>query len=146
MKTLTKKPLPKPPKKLSELIKLALGDLRKAERSPKCVIDMGTWHSPMAGGCAVCAAGAVMRGTLGTPDYAFYHPDNFPKPWRNALRAINSLREGFCGSASHDLGLSIKNHNKASELSRRITRYGMDPKQFHADMRKLQRDLEEAGL
>jgi len=47
------------PDKLSDIILIALEDLRKVERSKKYKVYMGVWHSPN-GVCSVCFAGAVM--------------------------------------------------------------------------------------
>lgn len=59
------------PDKPSELIRLALKDLRKTERQFwKYKIDMDIWHSGKTSTlsrCSVCLAGAVMAQTLKTP-------------------------------------------------------------------------------
>lgn len=60
------------PNKASELIRLAIGDLEKAEASERYVIDMGNWHTPenlikgslYSDKCAICLAGAVMAFSL----------------------------------------------------------------------------------
>ena len=52
------------PDKPSELIRLALADLRKCEADPRYLIDMAQWHRPVTSElCHVCLAGAVMART-----------------------------------------------------------------------------------
>lgn len=55
-----------PPDKLSDLIRLALDDLRKCEENPQYTINMHVWyhHSPDNNRCMVCLAGSVMAQTL----------------------------------------------------------------------------------
>lgn len=59
---------PQLPEKVSELIRLALADLRKIEGDNRYVVNMMTWHVPTWHGgseeCSVCLAGAVMAKTL----------------------------------------------------------------------------------
>ena len=54
--------------KSSELIKIAVGDLKKVLASPKHEIDMDCWIKPTLDICLVCLAGAVLINTLGYPD------------------------------------------------------------------------------
>ena len=50
------------PDKLSELLNVALKDLKKCERSKKYEVYMMAWHLPNSdkGTCMVCLAGSVM--------------------------------------------------------------------------------------
>ena len=65
----TEQHLPKTP---SELIRVALADLRACEDDHRYVVDMGDWHAPITDDsgrevCSVCLAGAVMAQTLRVP-------------------------------------------------------------------------------
>lgn len=57
------------PSKASELIRLALRDLRAVESEPdKFIVDMYEWHRPVSlngdGPCVVCLAGSVLAKSL----------------------------------------------------------------------------------
>lgn len=95
----TKKKYPRPPKKLSDLIALALGDLMKVERSKKrYVVLMGLWHEPgwgNGGQCAVCFAGSVMAKTLRANPGKAHSELGFPSEWWRAFDVIDSARYGF---------------------------------------------------
>lgn len=53
----------------SQLLRLALDDLRKVERSKRYAVDMGSWHEPNQYDdkdnrvCAVCFTGALLKST-----------------------------------------------------------------------------------
>lgn len=84
--------------KLSDLIIIALEDLRKCELMPKVyTIDMGTWHEPNSH-CAVCFAGAVMAQTLGVSPKNRTGPGRYPT-LHHAFMALDSTRAGFIGLA-----------------------------------------------
>lgn len=85
----------------SDLITLALADLRKAESTPGLTIDMSDWYvTDREGVCTVCLAGAVMAVTLGIsapqpahtilPSSERYVDPVFCDP----LRALNLFRTG----------------------------------------------------
>lgn len=48
------------PRKLSELLELALEDLEKTENTPGFRIDMNRWLDNIHGNCVACLAGSVM--------------------------------------------------------------------------------------
>ncbi len=129
------------PKKPSALIRLALDDLRKVERSKKYVVDMGTYHEPEYDGCHVCLAGAIMAKTLKTPltrttGTGFYTEGN-------KLRALDYLRTGQTYEAFWELSLSCQNFAK---FDRDICNYtNRNKNEFHKQMRELARDLEKGG-
>ncbi len=81
----------------SRLIRDALKDLRKIERSPLYQVDMNQWHTPN-GACRVCLAGSVFVKTFGhtaiteTVD-AVNDMDVSPMDQRK-LRALDGLRCG----------------------------------------------------
>lgn len=117
------------PKKLSDLILLALEDLEAAERNPRFKIDMKDWfhvknatryrdgetrlnHSLTSetAQCTVCFAGAVMAGSLNgvekslnLRDEGYMTPYDFGKNDRK-LQALNSIRTGDVTQALEELG------------------------------------------
>lgn len=111
------------PKIPSQLIRIALKDLEKAERTPKTRINMGTWYDTN-GSCTVCLAGSVMANTLKEQselvkakkriEYPSFYNDGsefnlYPDLYRSnssQLFAINNLREGTLDDAARRLGLS----------------------------------------
>ena len=140
--TVTKKRKPsiRLPDKPSELIDVALADLRKAEKDG-CMIDMGEWHVPFDGSCSVCAAGAVMR--RGVSDNLEVGPSYFNETTDNKLCAIDQLRVGFVYEALVMLeipraGVVVKNCE--------ITHYDYDRTKFYRDLRRLAARLRKAGL
>ncbi len=130
----------KPPKKLSRLIRLALADLAKVERSKKYVVDMTwSWHSPQPSGkCAVCLAGSVMAKTLNVPPDRFANPRyyDFSDEWLDALLMLNDVRQGCLSLDLNEKGIP----------DRRITPYRVKKTQWRKDMWKIVRELEAKGL
>lgn len=131
------------PSKPSELIRLALSDLAKCERSPKYVIDMGEWHlapDVLNEPCVVCFAGSVMAESLGVSHTNDYTPSDFDYETYEVLTSLDYFRRGLIDDAFSYLDMPD------SEMpERRITAYEDDPKQFRADMFKLCCDLEATG-
>lgn len=87
------------PDKPSALIKLALDDLRKAERDPRYEVWMGywhtgTWHPQERTACCVCLAGAVMAGTLGAYPADAMFPESYDEETCGKLEALNYFRLG----------------------------------------------------
>lgn len=141
MKTKKIKSLPDKP---SKLIRVALRDLEKCERSRSYKIEMGDWHRPN-GKCAVCLAGAVMAKTLKADrrEYAgpatWYHRgdhDTF-----NKLRAINYLRIGAVVDAGNLMSFDASSVPHVTVVS-----YEDNPTQFKRDMRRLAALLAKNGL
>ncbi len=129
------------PKKPSALIRLALDDLRKVERSKKYKVNMNVYHIPFDSICNVCLAGAVMAKTLKIPPYSVSSTFNFNEG--DKLRAINWLRCGSVDVAFHILNLPMF---KGNEFNRNISNYSKRNKnKFHKQMRQLARDLEKGG-
>ena len=88
------------PEKPSELILIALKDLRAAEASEKYDINMGGryWHFPpktkdKSYKCEVCLAGSVMAFSLGGDINNHYEPGNFPGE-EGKLRSLDVFRTG----------------------------------------------------
>lgn len=136
------------PNKPSELIRVALDDLRKVERSPLYRVDMGEYHTPN-GKCAVCFAGAVMAKSLGTPPSQMAWPETFGAATAKKLEALNALRTGWVESALDELDLKAWNGPMPEGVKSdyRIPAYGKrNRNKFHAAMRKLAKTLERAGF
>lgn len=89
------------PDKPSELIKLALNDLEKAEKSSDYVIDMSQWKSlsKNTGKCSVCLAGSVMAGTLQVPVWMEVHDPEVINGLSDSdifkLMALDEFRQGY---------------------------------------------------
>ena len=134
------------PDKPSELIRVALADLRKVERSKKYVVYMGVYHEPdrgRGGKCFVCLAGAVMAKSLSAARDRPLFPEDFPKPVKHKLIAIDSLRIGHIRESMDYLGKRLP---KTIPHYIDVEDYGDDPAQFNRDMRKLAKLLEDHGL
>jgi len=93
------------PDKMSDLLKLALGDEAKAERSPKYTMDMDQWHEPewewdsdsnndVMVNCNVCFAGAVISFTLGGEWGKNLSPEDYMNGNVQKLHALDKLRRG----------------------------------------------------
>lgn len=153
------------PKKPSKLIRLALKDLRAAEKAG-AIIDMGWWlakREKVDGGpkvCVVCFAGAVMKNTLGlrpnepTRQYpageicpsAEYTPGNVKQ-----LEALNDFRAGDILSGCQTLGISERRikklpENLATNYWEGHCSYDASKDYFYTSMKKMARRLAYYGL
>ena len=135
----------------SELLRLALSDLRKCEQDPTFRIDMGVWLLPAGVNtlfersydqCSVCLAGSVMAQTL-------KHPlglSGGPRDWRfdtaSKLYALNYFRTGIVVAAYVWLRRS-----RPKEIPSHVPvcRYDQDKEMFHKDMDELVHLLETHG-
>lgn len=90
------------PDKLSDLIRVAVADMRKVAKNPAYVLDAYTWHEPREaddgslGPCLVCMAGAVMAGTLGSDPEEPLSTGDFEEYESNRLDALDDVRTGHC--------------------------------------------------
>ena len=104
------------PTKPSELIRLALADLRACERDDRYVVDMGDWHRPSMDDrevCRVCLAGAVLAQTLGLPrEHAISTEDlaGYGSSVQGALLALDFFRRGEIAN-----GLDWLHHDQSEE-------------------------------
>lgn len=131
------------PDKPSELIRVALADLAKVERSKKYRVEMGTWHEPVDGVCEVCLAGAVMAKTLKSyPNETLWADTDFDDDTKNKLLALDFLRQGEVVEALEQLGFDDHEHIHDYD----IVSYHTDRNEFKDDMRHLADDLEKVGL
>lgn len=141
------------PDKPSELIRVALVDLRKCEADKRYHIDMNQWHVPVRPTqveenvdehtCMVCLAGAVMGQTLEVPlnYYASRISPRFDSDTQCKLGAINYFRVGNLIDAFRLLSIL-----DVSITAPTITEYINDLDQFHVDMERLAIMLEGVGL
>lgn len=136
------------PDKPSELIRLAIADLTKVERSKAYRVDMGLYHQPVELTdpvdyvCAVCFAGAVMAKTLGAPKRDRMAPDCFDRDTAHKLHALNEFRTGCVGSGLAVMG--IRRYEAPVRVP--VTQYRYDRNQFKQDMRLMASELEDIGL
>ena len=86
------------PNKASDLLELAMKDIKKIEKNPVYILDMGSWHQPEFQNfdfdCAVCLAGCVMANTLEIEAELSREPEDFKDDIRLKLYAIDELRGG----------------------------------------------------
>jgi hypothetical protein len=151
------------PKKMSALIKVALVDLKKAEKDANIVIDMNrgwleksTLKCTLRDGteisehkvCVMCLAGTIMAysfGALKDRSWEQYRsPEHYEKN-TNQLRALDSLREGFVDESAY--WLELPNAKELRKLNTDIPEYDRgNPEPFHKAMNKLRDKLIKAGL
>jgi len=127
------------PDKMSDLLEVALKDLRRAERHPLFTVDMGVWIQPRAVRCAVCLAGAALKFELDIKSIDQVISGN--DAGRKAL-ALNSLRTGSVSHAARFMGLDSKGYEP---FDRSVSLYGVHRREFHRDLRQLVTDLRAAG-
>lgn len=162
------------PMKMSSLIKIALADIRKAEKSEKCIIDMGYWYdfkevkcyledSEFGGvpvstteACVVCASGSVMAFSLGAlenKEKRHLIPSSF-RDNEQQLTALDYLRQGMTSTAAEYLRLfdwdtedGVKRSEKLRKLDAVIPEYTREnPEPFHKAMEKYRLKLLKAGF
>ena len=132
------------PDKPSDLLTLALADLKKVERSSKYKVAMSKWHMPTAdGACAVCMAGAVIAKTLEVERFKERTPSAFETDTEKKLCAIDYLRRGDLTVALYVLGFD---HPRFLVGAIDVVDYQDDPQQFKKDMQDLIKALKGEGL
>ena len=152
------------PRRLSEVIRVALRDLASVERSRRYVVDMSSWHwastlvdgSDMRPVCYVCLAGAVMARTLGADRSETVGPNIARTKWdERRLYALDAARRGELDKALVD-----EMELDETQVNRRLRRadvgdgllwhvvppYEYDPRGFKRSMRRMADVLEEVGL
>ena len=89
-----------PPKRLSDLVELAIKDARGLDPDIYEPAE-SYWHRPSSDGlCRICLAGAVLAGTLGySPDLDIDPQKIGDDRWERALIALEELRTGFWRTA-----------------------------------------------
>lgn len=90
------------PNKLSELLRIALEDLKKAEQSPEYIINMDNWslYNGSTKKCEVCLAGAVVAIELDLK--GFMNPNHIHDPaLKQKIEILNQLRVSYTGPHLH---------------------------------------------
>lgn len=138
------------PDKPSELIRLALGDLRKIEGTPGYVVDMAAWYDRTRTECHVCLAGAVMASRFEIPSNSYLvTPVDFPENIRSKMVALNAFRQNEIEGGCYYLGIGDEYLDRVSENDGPIKVEDYTPEtkeQFHADMQAMADFLETKGL
>lgn len=132
------------PDKPSELIRVALADIRLVEEDDRYVMDMDDWHSLRPHNtykCHVCVAGAVMAKSLKAKRLEYVSPKNYSPSVRKKLVALDNFRSGHINN-----GLAIMELPQTSNRIFNITAYEDDRELFHEDMNDLATYLESIGL
>lgn len=137
------------PNKPSELIRLALTDIARAERSKRYAIHMGVWHSPQGFSpeeglpCDVCFAGAVMAFSLGAQPDKDTVPETFGEKNARKLNALDNFRAGYIRA-----GLSAMDFEQPAELTdyQSVGSYYEDRLHWKRRMRVMASLLERNGL
>jgi hypothetical protein len=126
------------PDKLSDLLELALKDLRKhIDNGGR--IDMAEWLLYIDNTCYACLAGAVLKESLKhkyTVDMSMF---GISHDVRAKMVALNYLRRGHISMAAHVLGLTTKVIDRSLPHWR-----GDDPSWWEAQYQTV-KDLRDAG-
>lgn len=137
------------PNKLSALIFVALADLRKAEKSPRYIVDMTTWHTPNSH-CAVCFAGAVMAFSLGASFKQDCIPADFSSATARKLVTLDKVRSGNFYAAFRYLKPDSTPFQAqlAQDMQDRsqIPSYFISSARFKKEMLKAAKSLQKVGL
>ena len=120
----------------SELIRLAIADLERAEHDERYEVDMMVWHEPIGEVCCVCLAGALMAGTLGTDVGESFISSDFSDDDGDKLRALNCFRTGEITEGLGLLGIYRPGWMIA------VCPYDDDPDRFKREMLELADTLE----
>lgn len=133
------------PRRLSDLLELAIEDLEKCEANGRYDIDMGHWHLPLRDGCAVCLAGGIMAQTMGVDvkTKVRYPWHRWPDYIAARMCALNSLREGEIARALEHIGRGSEPHPFTNENY--PVPYEKDPEAFKSVMRCIANDLRREG-
>jgi hypothetical protein len=124
----------------SELIRLALEDLRKCESSSRYEVSMDLWHYPHGDKCYVCLAGAVMAQTLNCPPDRMMFPHQLSPEWVDRLLSLEHFRAGYVNAGLYVLRL------KNIMINRGVRDYECNRDGFFEDMELMASDLEKEGL
>ena len=132
------------PNRPSDLIRLGLSDMEKAEASPHYEVDQNVWHKPdprRLGTCLVCNAGSIMAMTLMANKRSCFRPGDFDYDTEGKLLAVDSFRMGEVTHAFHQMGLGKPPIDDID-----VALYGVSPDDFRRDQRELATTLEAAGF
>lgn len=126
----------------SELIRLAIADMKLCEADPRYKIELGEWHTPSADVCLVCCGGAVMAKSLDAPIHLEQTPSSFGEYQRH-LTALDNFRWGDIWNALNAMGITVPD---GVDDTREIARYKYDVAGFYDDMESIAQHLEDHGL
>jgi hypothetical protein len=160
MTTFTKLPKSNLPDKPSDLLEVALRDLKAVEAMRDTyVVNMGLWHEPKSGygsKCAVCLAGSVLAQSMSVHpttsagpsvmlnscgEVASLHPKDAGK-----LLALNNFRMGLIGAALAEMKIPRpKDLPRAVQSEHAGYRRG-EKKAFKEDMQGIIDLLRKHGL
>ena len=131
------------PDKPSELIRLALGDLKKIESKPNYSVDMDVWVEPGRDDiCRVCLAGAVLVERYDIHNVHTVEDDDT----NNKLDALNWFRMGDAIMGLVEMGIEASEDNYAELSVLGVAYYEDDQKAFYHDMERMASKLESMEL
>lgn len=138
------------PRKLSDLMVLALEDLSRAEKSKRFDVQMNTWACCDDNVCTVCFAGSVMVNVPAvrkSPSLPWV-PSMLPQPGK--YYALNCVRGGSVSQALAELK-GVSQRRLDAYLGKYpcyegVVSYHEDRKQWKKDMRRIIKQLREFGL
>lgn len=138
------------PDKPSEIMRLALADLRSCKSDDTYKINMGTWHTPLLNGrCSVCLAGAVMAKTLKADPWMPLTPGSYDEITKIKMLFLDSIRNHcvshtwirkFCQEADTSRLLEVE------EFAERLLEVDTDNYSWAGDTHKIADKFEEVGL
>lgn len=147
------------PKVPSELIRIALADLKKVEAHPSITVAMDDWVSSNYDNltindrpseyriCSACLAGAVMifslAGGLDDIPARIISPRHFPGNEKQ-LFALDSLRSGYIADMFGYLGLDHADGYSYEGIV--STPYEESPEEFKKELERLAKILEKDGF
>lgn len=143
--------IPKPPKKLSAAIMMALNDLALVKKDPSYKVNMGSWHTPYDTDlCHVCFAGSVMAKEFGSDPTEELDAFAFGSEWAKVFYALDVVRKGLIALALQKFySLSIDRFDEFSGLTCDLYNEGLsferDPEEFKNAMCDLAAMLESLG-
>ena len=119
-------PQPPAPTTLAGALALAIADGRAmlARSDETYRFRALQWHTPQHTSadampvCLVCAAGAVMAGTLKVAPKDLVYPGMFDTPWENTLEAIDALRAGAWHVAWNEMHPRTRLEQRGAEFAR----------------------------
>jgi len=136
------------PEKLSDLIDLALSDMKVMEKSKKHVIQMQTWHEPVHENlCSVCFAGGVIANTMGGNHRENLGPSTYNSYEKNRFQAIDSIRCYSVVGAFSWIGFEFITEKFENRILKNMDEvsYTGNKRQFKINMRTMARRLRKEG-
>jgi hypothetical protein len=122
------------PDKPSDLMELALKDLKRVEKLKNTYkIVMLDWHSANSH-CSVCMAGAVMTRVCNPDESASPYDDRFTSEERNKFETINTLRLGNIRMGLAQLNITLP-WGMTDQVY--VANYHTDRTNFYNDMERL---------